>query len=94
VSRLKAKIDILVVDDDVDMAETLSDILTAKGVQVEIAHNGYIAVEKTKAKIFDIVLMDIKMPTMNGGELQKDQTNSASNRRGDDDCLRCTRSYS
>jgi two-component system response regulator HydG len=71
VSRLKAKIDILVVDDDVDMAETLSDILTAKGVQVEIAHNGYIAVEKTKAKIFDIVLMDIKMPTMNGVESYK-----------------------
>jgi two-component system response regulator HydG len=71
VSRLKAKIDVLVVDDDVDMAETLSDILTALGIQVEIAHNGYIAVEKIKAKMFDIVLMDIKMPIMNGVESYK-----------------------
>jgi len=71
VSRLKDKIDILIVDDDVDMAETLSDILTALGIQVEIAHDGCAAIEKTKAKMFDIVLMDIKMPKMNGVESYK-----------------------
>ena len=63
---MKDKIDILIVDDDVDMAETLSDILTALGIQVEIAHDGCKAVEKAKAKMFDIVLMDIKMPVMDG----------------------------
>ena len=71
VSQLKDKIDILIVDDDVDMAETLSDILTALGIQVEIAHDGCAAIEKTKAKMFDIVLMDIKMPKMNGVESYK-----------------------
>jgi DNA-binding NtrC family response regulator len=71
VSRLKDKSDILIVDDDVDMAETLSDILIALGIRVEIAHDGCSAIEKTKAKMFDIVLMDIKMPKMNGVESYK-----------------------
>jgi len=68
---LKDKIDILIVDDDVDMAETLSDILTALEIQVEIAHDGLQALEKIKIKKFDIVLMDIKMPKMNGVECFK-----------------------
>ncbi len=71
VSRLKNKINVLVVDDDVDMTETLSDILSAIGVQVEVAHDGLQALEKIKTKMFDIVLMDIKMPKMNGVECFK-----------------------
>jgi DNA-binding NtrC family response regulator len=71
VSRLKDKADILVVDDDVDLADTLSDILTALGIHVEIAHDGCKAIEKAKAKMFDIVLMDLKMPRMNGVESYK-----------------------
>jgi DNA-binding NtrC family response regulator len=71
VSRLKDKADILVVDDDVDLADTLSDILTALGIHVEIAHDGCKAIEKIKTKMFDIVLMDIKMPRMNGVESYK-----------------------
>jgi DNA-binding NtrC family response regulator len=53
------------------MAETLSDILTALEIQVEIAHDGLQAFEKIKIKKFDIVLMDIKMPKMNGVECFK-----------------------
>ena len=70
-SRSKDKINILVVDDDVDMTETLSDILSALGIQVEIAHNGLQALKKVKIRRFDIVLMDIKMPKMNGIECFK-----------------------
>ncbi len=71
VSRSKDKIDILVVDDDVDMTETLSDILSATGIQVEIAHDGLQALKKIETKRFDMVLMDIKMPKMNGIEAFK-----------------------
>ena len=71
VSRLKLKNEILIVDDDVDMVETLSDILESSGINVEIAHDGYKAFEKAKTKMFDIVLMDIKMPKMNGVETCK-----------------------
>jgi two-component system response regulator HydG len=69
---LKDKINILIVDDDVDMAETLSDILEGMGFQVEVEHDGYKAVEKAKAKMFDVILMDIKMPIMNGVESYKE----------------------
>ncbi len=65
---MKDKINALIVDDDADMVETLSDILTSLGIQVEIAYDGCKAVEKAKIKMFDIVLMDIKMPRMNGVE--------------------------
>lgn len=61
----------LVVDDDVDMTETLSDILSTLGIQVEIAHDGLQALKKVKIKRFDLVLMDIKMPRMNGIECFK-----------------------
>ena len=61
----------LVVDDDVDMTETLSDILSTLGIQVEVAHDGLQALKKIKIKSFDIVLMDIKMPKMNGIECFK-----------------------
>ncbi len=70
-SKFKNKINVLIVDDDVDMAETLCDILKAKGLQVEIALDGYKAVEKAKVKKFDLVLMDIKMPRMNGVDSYK-----------------------
>jgi two-component system response regulator HydG len=65
------KTDILIVDDDIDMAETLSDIISTLGAQVEIAHNGFQALKKIKIKKFDVVLMDIKMPKMNGIEAFK-----------------------
>jgi two-component system, NtrC family, response regulator HydG len=70
-SRLKNKINILIVDDDVDMTETLSDILTVSGINVEIANDGFKAIEKVKTKPFDLILMDIKMPIMDGVETYK-----------------------
>ena len=53
------------------MTETLSDILSTIGIQVEIAHDGLQALKKVKTKRFDMVLMDIKMPKMNGIECFK-----------------------
>jgi two-component system response regulator HydG len=61
----------LVVDDDQDMTETLSDILSTSGIHVEIAHDGLQALKKIKIKRFDMVLMDIKLPKLNGIECFK-----------------------
>ena len=87
VARSKDKIEILVVDDDVDMTETLSDIITTLGIQVEVAHDGLQALKKVKTKRFDMVLIDIKMPKMNGIECFKEikkirpQTTAKASRR-------------
>ena len=43
----------------------------AEGVFVEVAENGLIAVEKLKSSSFDVILMDVQMPVMNGFEATK-----------------------
>lgn len=64
---------ILLVEDNafnvVVAQEELED--TIEGVQVEVAENGLIAVEKLKSSTFDVILMDVQMPTMNGFEATK-----------------------
>lgn len=62
---------ILIVDDDIGMAETLSDILEDSGYDVEVADDGVEAVERVQARTFDVVLMDIKMPGINGVKTYK-----------------------
>jgi two-component system response regulator HydG len=62
---------VLIVDDDVGMCETLSDILEDQGYEVVEANNGQQAVDCAKKSDFDLVLMDIKMPGMNGVEACK-----------------------
>ncbi|MBI2876528.1 MAG: response regulator [Candidatus Tectomicrobia bacterium] len=63
---------VLVVDDDPGLTETLSDILEEEGYEVEVAHNGFEAIEKASSHLFDCILMDIRMPGMNGVEAFKE----------------------
>ena len=62
---------ILVVDDNDALAESISDILDAHGYRVAVANDGFTAVSLAKEATFDIALMDIKMPGMNGVEAYK-----------------------
>ena len=57
---------VLVVDDDISFAESLTDILMAKGYDAVAVNSGEEALEKIKERSFDVVLMDIKMPVMDG----------------------------
>jgi len=57
---------ILVVDDDFINQNVLSHILKEKGCIIEIANNGQEAIDKIKENLYDIVLMDIQMPIMDG----------------------------
>jgi CheY-like chemotaxis protein len=57
---------ILVVDDDVDTCRNLSDILADVGYQVDTAHNGPSALELVRQKRYDVALLDLKMPGMDG----------------------------
>ncbi len=63
---------ILVVDDDIGTCQTLLDILQAKGYQVDTARDGFQAISKVKERPFDVILLDIKMPGMNGVETYKE----------------------
>jgi CheY-like chemotaxis protein len=59
---------VLIVDDDIGMAETLADILEAKQYRVAAVNSGNSAVAAATADAYDTVLMDIQMPGMNGVE--------------------------
>lgn len=62
------KASVLIVDDDANLCETLSDILEEKGYRVAVAHDGPEAIEAVKDQHFDLALIDIVMPGMNGVE--------------------------
>ena len=62
---------ILIVDDDVIIRETLRDVLESKGYVVETAETAKEAMEKSKARTFNLALLDIKLPDMEGTELLK-----------------------
>jgi two-component system, NtrC family, response regulator HydG len=64
-------INILVVDDDIGFSDSLKDILDSEGCRVDTARDGGEAIEKVKSASYDVVLMDIKMPVMNGVEAFK-----------------------
>ncbi len=57
---------ILIVDDEPDFREIFGAKLTAMGCRVETAENGAAALEKLASMTPDLVLMDVKMPVMDG----------------------------
>jgi len=60
---------ILIVDDDEAICKTLSSILQAEGYQTTTTTTAKEAMEKAKAQFFNISLLDIKLPDMEGTRL-------------------------
>jgi CheY-like chemotaxis protein len=60
---------VLVVDDNVDAAESLADLLRTRGQRVSVAHNGQDALAQALQHRPDVVLLDIGLPGMNGYEV-------------------------
>jgi len=60
---------ILVVDDDESIREVLATILEDNGYTVDTAKNGREAVKKSEAKYYNLALMDIRLPDVEGTRL-------------------------
>lgn len=60
---------ILVVDDDESIREVLKAILEDEGYTVESMDTAKKAIQKTKRKIYNLALIDIRLPDMEGIEL-------------------------
>jgi DNA-binding NtrC family response regulator len=60
---------ILVVDDDESIRKTITPILEEKGYAVDTAKNGREAIEKSKAEFYNLALIDIRLPDMEGTRL-------------------------
>ncbi len=59
---------VLVVDDDRDLCANMKDVLSDKGYRACVAHDGSTAVEKAWESDFDVILLDMKLPPVNGLE--------------------------
>jgi DNA-binding response OmpR family regulator len=57
---------ILIVDDDVTVAEILSRYLVREGYEVESVGDGRLAVERTQSRVPDLILLDLMLPRMSG----------------------------
>lgn len=59
---------ILITDDDEDLCTNMQEILMQKGYRVSVAYDGESAIARTKQNYFDIMLLDLKLPRLNGLE--------------------------
>ncbi len=62
------KFTVLVVDDNPGILETMADILDEMNFKVSTASDGYQAIEMMKSGSFDAVMMDVRMPGIDGIE--------------------------
>lgn len=62
---------ILVVDDEPINYKLLNAILSRNGYSVQYAENGYKAIDMTHDNEYDLIIMDIKMPGINGIETSR-----------------------
>ncbi|MBU8895415.1 hybrid sensor histidine kinase/response regulator [Corallococcus sp. H22C18031201] len=62
---------VLVVDDDLDNARMMAEVLTEEGYDVQVAHSPAVALQLWDRRRFDAALLDAVMPEMSGWELAK-----------------------
>ena len=62
---------ILIVEDEPDLADIYQTLLVQAGYKVELAHNGQEALELANANPPKLILLDLRMPVMDGVEFLK-----------------------
>ncbi len=67
--QLNSHLRILIVDDEVELSQTLADLLEPEGHYIDLAANGEIALNKLRKKEFDVIISDLRMPVMDGPTL-------------------------
>ena len=65
---------VLLVEDNVDLAEGLATVLEIQGHEVRVAHEALAAVESARSSIPDVILLDIGLPGMSGYERSEEHT--------------------
>lgn len=57
---------VLIVDDDRELAQMLTEYLTAEGFVATVAHDGSIALNKLATNKYELVILDVMLPSLNG----------------------------
>lgn len=58
-----------VVDDELDITLTLKSVLENSGFDVDLFNDPLVALQNFKTNFYDLIILDIKMPKMNGFDL-------------------------
>ncbi len=77
---------LLVVDDEENIRILFKEELEDEGYEVDLASNGLEAIEKAAAGTFDLIILDIKMPGMNGIQV----LNEIKNKNKDQPVILCS----
>jgi hypothetical protein len=67
---------ILVADDTADILLMFTILLSSAGATVDVAKDGYEAIDKANATTYDVILMDLRMPGLTGHEVTTQLRNS------------------
>lgn len=57
---------VLVVEDEVRLAETLADLLDLNGYTADVCHDGESGLDNALTAIYDVILLDVMLPKLNG----------------------------
>jgi len=63
---------VLIIEDDINIAELERDYLQLNGYKVEIAHDGVSGLKKAVSGVYDIVIVDLMLPLKDGFEIIKE----------------------
>ncbi|NQZ07246.1 MAG: response regulator [Algicola sp.] len=62
---------LLLIDDDQELTELLTEYLSSQGLNITVAHDGEAGLNKANATQFDLILLDVMLPKMDGFEVLK-----------------------
>jgi CheY-like chemotaxis protein len=68
---LQSRPTVLLAEDDPDQSDMLREVLEDEGYHVETAFSGDVAYQKLLDKKYDLIMLDIRMPGLNGGTVLK-----------------------
>jgi len=65
-------VNLLIVDDDISLLETIGDVFQDRGYNVAMVEDGRRAIKLVSRRYFDVILIDLKMPGINGLDTYKE----------------------
>ncbi|MBC7900868.1 MAG: response regulator transcription factor [Saprospiraceae bacterium] len=81
---------VLIIDDDEELCDLVSEYLTVEGFEIEAVHNGADGLEKAVSGEYDLAILDVMLPKMNGFDVLRNLREKSSlpvlmlTARGDD----------
>lgn len=63
---------ILIIDDDTELCELLQEYFSAEKLSSEAVHDGLSGLERVKSGVYDLLILDVMLPEMNGLDVLKE----------------------